>query len=186
MTKSELRTHFKEIMHRHSVDVVSLSLSQAKLVQNVFEFLKLYSGIWGTFQPLSQEVSLLGVVAARKDIRWVYPRMQGASLEFCLPELWEKANFGVLQPALGCEKVELEQIQGLLVPGLVFDRNGNRLGRGRGFYDQALESFGGIKVGVGYSWQIFEAEIPTESHDVKMNWIITEDSIVKIEDTEIR
>ncbi len=180
MTKGELRTHFKEVIHQHSADLVSLSLSQSKLVQNVFEFLKSHSGTWGTFQPLPLEVSLKGIAAARKDIRWVYPRMQGTTLEFCLPELWEKANFGVLQPALGCEKIELDQIQGLLVPGLVFDRYGNRLGRGRGFYDQALESFSGMKVGVGYSWQMCESEIPTESHDVKMNWIITDDSVLKI------
>lgn len=180
MTKGELRTHFKEILRQRSADVISLSVSQSKLVQNVSEFLNSRSGVWGAFQPLLHEVPLGGVVAAQKDIRWVYPRMQGASLEFCLPELWESADFGVQQPALGCEKIELDQIQGLLVPGLAFDRFGNRLGRGRGFYDQALESFSGIKVGVGYSWQLSESEIPIESHDVKMDWIITNDSVVKI------
>lgn len=180
MTKGELRTHFKEIIRQHQADSISLSIAQAKIVQNVFSFLKEYSETWGAYQPLPGEISITQVAEVRKDIRWVYPRMQGASLDFCLPELWEKANFGVQQPALGCEKIDLNKIQGLLIPGLAFDRLGNRLGRGRGFYDQALESFSGIKVGLCFSWQLHEAGLPAESHDVKMNWIITEDSIVKV------
>lgn len=64
----------------------------------------------------------------------------------------------------------------VLVPGLVFDRNGNRLGRGRGYYDQFLgqgQLIDSIKIGVGWSLQLVD-QIPPEEHDVAMDWICVE------------
>jgi len=58
------------------------------------------------------------------------------------------------------------------VPGMAFDWSGNRLGRGRGFYDRLLEKVSGIKCGVGYDFQLLE-KIPVEAHDAKVNFILT-------------
>jgi 5-formyltetrahydrofolate cyclo-ligase len=60
-----------------------------------------------------------------------------------------------------------------LVPGVGFDLRGGRLGRGRGFYDQLLAGFGGLKCGVALNEQI-ASEIPTEAHDVRMDVVLTE------------
>lgn len=65
----------------------------------------------------------------------------------------------------------------VLVPGMAFDRRGNRLGRGKGCYDRFLCRPGmseAATIGVGFSLQIAR-EVPTDSHDVLMNWICTED-----------
>ena len=59
-----------------------------------------------------------------------------------------------------------------MVPGVAFDRMGNRMGRGRGFYDRLLMSTPrAVKVGVAYGFQMLD-EIPVEPHDVKMNAVI--------------
>lgn len=63
-----------------------------------------------------------------------------------------------------------------LVPGLVFDRNGNRLGRGRGYYDQFLgqgQLSDAVKIGIGWSLQLVD-DIPHEAHDIPMDWICVE------------
>ena len=70
-------------------------------------------------------------------------------------------------------QVPLSSIRGILVPGLAFDRRGHRLGRGRAFYDRCLKNFTALKVGVGFNLQIRD-ELPHEDHDIKMNWLITE------------
>ncbi|MEO7298989.1 MAG: 5-formyltetrahydrofolate cyclo-ligase, partial [Verrucomicrobiota bacterium] len=53
-----------------------------------------------------------------------------------------------------------------------FDLTGRRLGRGKGFYDRLLAEIPGTKCGVCFDEQIVE-EIPTESHDVRMDYVLT-------------
>jgi 5-formyltetrahydrofolate cyclo-ligase len=81
-------------------------------------------------------------------------------------------KFGVREPAATCEPIGLDQFDLVLVPGLAFDLQGNRLGRGRGFYDRLLTETSGIKCGVAYDLQVLET-IPTEPHDAKVDFIFT-------------
>ena len=55
---------------------------------------------------------------------------------------------------------------------------GNRLGRGKGFYDRLLEKISGIKCGVGYDFQLLE-KIPAEPHDARVNFIFTPSRCVR-------
>ncbi len=62
----------------------------------------------------------------------------------------------------------------LILPGTVFDRNGNRLGYGKGFYDRFVAKHPDMKtVALAFSCQMTE-EIPAEPHDIKVQSIITE------------
>ncbi|MCG3150553.1 MAG: putative protein YqgN [Verrucomicrobiae bacterium] len=60
-----------------------------------------------------------------------------------------------------------------LVPGLAFDRHGNRLGRGKGYYDAMLRAAGGVKIGLAHDFQVV-AELPVEQHDVRLDFVVTE------------
>ena len=81
-------------------------------------------------------------------------------------------KLGLREPAESCAKIPLSQFDLVLVPGMAFDLNGNRLGRGRGFYDRLLEKVSGIKCGVGHNFQLLE-KIPVEPHDAKVDFILT-------------
>jgi 5-formyltetrahydrofolate cyclo-ligase len=87
-------------------------------------------------------------------------------------------KFGVSGPLATCEKIPLNRFDLVLVPGVAFDFHGNRLGRGRGFYDRILAEASGIKCGVAYDFQLVE-EIPVEPHDAKVDFIFTPDRWVK-------
>ena len=80
--------------------------------------------------------------------------------------------FGIREPISGCPEVPLEKFDLVLVPGLAFDWNGNRLGHGKGFYDRLLKQVPGLKCGVGHDFQLL-GKIPTEPHDVRVNFIVT-------------
>lgn len=67
----------------------------------------------------------------------------------------------------------------ILIPGLAFDPQGGRLGRGRGYYDRFLSHYTGLKIGLAFSEQILP-RLPTDPHDVPMDLIITEQGIHKI------
>ena len=81
-------------------------------------------------------------------------------------------KFGVREPAANCADVPLDQFDLVLVPGLAFDLQGNRLGRGRGFYDRLLEKISGVKCGVGYDFQLLPS-LPIEANDLKVDFIFT-------------
>jgi len=87
-------------------------------------------------------------------------------------------KFGVREPAAGCAEISLEKFDLVLMPGVAFDLAGNRLGRGRGFYDRLLAESSGVKCGVCYDMQLLE-KIPSEPHDAKVNFILTPDRCVR-------
>lgn len=60
----------------------------------------------------------------------------------------------------------------IIVPGIAFDKNKNRLGRGKGFYDRFFKTENVIKIGVGFNFQLKDS-IPVDKFDVSMNKIIT-------------
>ena len=85
--------------------------------------------------------------------------------------------FGILEPVPGLRQVTQEELSGLscvvLVPGVAFDRENYRLGRGKGFYDRFFDSVGNsvYKIGIGYSFQLVE-KVPREPHDQKLDAVI--------------
>lgn len=82
-------------------------------------------------------------------------------------------QFGIPEP-VGPVFVELDKIEMIVVPGVAFDRQRNRMGRGRGFYDRLLKSTpNAMKVGVAFDFQLFDS-IPVESFDVPMDVVVTE------------
>lgn len=70
----------------------------------------------------------------------------------------------------------------IIVPGVAFDTNGNRLGYGKGYYDKALENAreGCLIAALAFDFQILD-RIPAEAHDVKMAKIVTESRVLNIE-----
>ncbi len=81
-----------------------------------------------------------------------------------------RGAFGILEPKY-TKKVDPKSIDLVIVPGVVFDREGNRLGRGKGYYDKYLKKTNAYKIGVALNCQIIES-IPHEEHDVKMDLVM--------------
>lgn len=82
-------------------------------------------------------------------------------------------QFGIGEPT-GPEWTDLKAINFIAVPGVAFDKQRNRMGRGRGFYDRLLKSTSNaIKVGLAYDFQLMD-QIPVEPHDVAMDYVISD------------
>jgi len=87
--------------------------------------------------------------------------------------------FGYMEPKLeNIIPVNTKEFDLIIVPGVVFDKNLNRIGFGKGYYDRILiNKRSDVKaVAVAYEFQVLY-EIPSEEHDVKMDMIITEENI---------
>jgi 5-formyltetrahydrofolate cyclo-ligase len=86
--------------------------------------------------------------------------------------------FGIPEPDLAhCKQAQIEDVQLIIVPGVAFDSRGNRLGSGHGYYDRFLAQSSAVRVGLAFGMQIIDS-VPAESHDEKMNFVVTEDEII--------
>lgn len=108
------------------------------------------------------------------------PRVNGVNLEI-LPYDESRLELGAfhIEEPTGDNTVSADDIELVIVPGVAYDRRGNRLGRGKGFYDRLLASTRATKIGVGYEFQMVD-EIPAEPHDVKMDMVITQKTVIRI------
>lgn len=90
----------------------------------------------------------------------------------------ERHRYGFEQPTADAPVVDPVTVGVVLVPGLAFDRDGQRLGRGAGYYDTFLPSTQSDvpRVAVVPSWLIVDA-IPIEAHDVPMTHFATEHGV---------
>ena len=94
-------------------------------------------------------------------------------------DLFKVSKLGVLEPE-NPDYVEKESIDICIVPGVVFDIFGNRVGYGKGYYDKFLNNQNIIKIGVCHDFQLLDKKISVSENDVKMDYIITEKRIIKI------
>lgn len=104
------------------------------------------------------------------------PRVNGVNLDI-LPYDRSRMALGAfhIEEPTGDDTVDVGKIDMIVVPGVAFDRSGNRLGRGKGFYDRLLADSRATRVGVGYGFQVVD-EIETEPHDIGMDIIITDEA----------
>ena len=87
----------------------------------------------------------------------------------------EPGPFGILQPKADCFRpVNYEDLDLIIVPGVAFDKKGNRLGRGKGCYDRFLSRLPKKipKIGLALRFQLLE-KIPTTVHDFPLTRVIS-------------
>lgn len=92
----------------------------------------------------------------------------------------KKGAFGILEPCSTGKPFQLEDADIFILPGIAFDVTGHRIGYGKGYYDKTLHRLEGQGrlVGLCYDFQLVD-RIAGESHDVKMDVIITEKRIIR-------
>lgn len=89
-----------------------------------------------------------------------------------------KGSFGIMEPAPDNRMADCDKIDLIIVPGLAFDKIGNRIGHGKGYYDRFLSrcSKNTVLLGVAYSFQILD-NIPADDFDKRVNAVISENGI---------
>jgi len=88
-------------------------------------------------------------------------------------------SYGILEPKKDMIKeIPIDEIDLIIVPGVGFDISGRRIGHGKGYYDKLLKKAKkAIHIGLAFENQIVK-EIPTNSHDLPVHIIITEERII--------
>ncbi len=174
MLKAELRRAIRTLKRQYSktqlaemsLEIVEKLLAHPQ-VRNSHTIL-LYS-------PLPDEVDVSAMLDVLRDKRLLLPKVTGdTSMELRLytgADCLSAGAFGIMEPT-GEAFSDYQSIDLAIVPGMAFDRECHRLGRGKGYYDRLLAQLPNIyKIGVCFSFQLVEA-IPTDATDIPMNEIV--------------
>ena len=136
-----------------------------------------------TYLPLKSEVDVSGLLRLEHRSKcFVAPRtLPNFELSFHRVTSSDALEVGfddVQQPTESAELVPADKIDLFLVPLAACDRQGNRLGFGKGYYDRALADAPGYKLGIGFHCQLLD-HIPFDAYDVPMNGFISEEGLIQ-------
>lgn len=108
------------------------------------------------------------------------PRVNGVKLDIlpCDGRSMHRGAFNINEP-VGTDTAKVSDIDLIIVPAVAYDRAGNRVGRGKGFYDRLLAEATAAKIGVGFDFQLIDDEIDAEPHDIRVDMVITERRTLK-------
>jgi 5-formyltetrahydrofolate cyclo-ligase len=88
------------------------------------------------------------------------------------------SKYGIKEPSPSSTEV-IYDIDVIIVPGIAFDRNGYRLGYGRGYYDRYLQNKKCVfSLGLAFEIQLLDNDLPHEHFDQKVNAVVTEEKIM--------
>jgi len=161
-TKAELRKEF--LAKRDTLDAVERKRHSSLIRQRVFQH-----AAWKNATTILCYVSFGSEVETGALIQEARRFKKRVVIPLHKPE-------SRLEPPLNPAEVELA-----LLPGIVFDPQGGRIGFGGGYFDRLLPQMPkAFRMGLAFSAQLSAAPLPLESHDVRMNALITEKEVLNI------
>lgn len=184
MLKYFLQNHKNELRQRLKNLRNTLTLHEKENGEKVImaKFLELYAGFtsFGAYYPINSEVTTLKIIKSLQDCgkTITLPVISNNKMAF---KVWPKGQELVsgkfsLEPPANNKAIVPEII---LTPLLGFDRAGNRLGYGHGYYDKYFTSHAHVqKVGLAFAIQEI-ASLPSGEWDKKLDLIITDREVIK-------
>ncbi|WP_462137582.1 5-formyltetrahydrofolate cyclo-ligase [Candidatus Mycalebacterium sp.] len=187
LSKTEIRSRFERLRAEKSASELaelSSAISSEIFRSDIFRSARavaLYSAVRGEV-----DVSSILPVMRESGKKVFFPRVCGQDLRFfevsdAAGEL-SAGSFSIPEPPEDpAREAAPSDIDLIVVPGLCFDRSGSRIGYGKGFYDRATRGLNPEKVcAAAYSFQFVDFEIPSESHDARVGFVITERGISRV------
>jgi 5-formyltetrahydrofolate cyclo-ligase len=172
----EKRNALSEADKKTKSDEISKLLESLELFQNATNILAYFSH--------HKEVDTLSLLR-----KWMHeksfflPRLTSESSFLALPissfDELEMNRYGIPEPPIPSGEEERASLDLIIVPGVAFDRRGNRIGMGKGYYDRFLAGQKKVpKVALAYSEQVLDS-VPKEPYDESIDMIITENEIIR-------
>jgi 5-formyltetrahydrofolate cyclo-ligase len=175
MTKPFRKKAMREELRRKMAEK---SGDSAGVVRQIAEYLaeRPHLRVVALFAPMPGEVDLLALTKMAQKI-WVFPKVTKDGLIFHqvsdVAKDLQPGAFGILEPTKHLPLILADEIDLFLCPGLGFDTRGGRIGRGKGFYDEALAEAraDAIRLGICFGYQLVD-EVAMEDHDIRMHGVI--------------
>ena len=178
--KQSLRNEVKLLKEQHTKDALNNFSSQVfeRLIQTkVFKEAKCILAYYSFGQEVFTHNFIEKWAPEKRIILPVVKKDNLVLKEYKGKDNLHLSDFGILEPT-GPDFTDYSLIDLGIIPGVVFDRNLNRLGRGKAYYDNLLPLLDkAYLIGVCFNFQLKD-EIPVESHDFKMDCVITQNETI--------
>lgn len=174
MDKATLRTMF--LKRRTLLDDKMHQLFTMMLKDKVKTYLKTHHiKTLGIYYPMRKEIDFLDF---KDEFDTYLPKIEKAGIVYYQDRgAYQPAAFHTTVPTHN-DSIALEDLDAVIVPGLVFDKDRYRIGYGKGYYDNLLHRYNGLSIGVCFELFLLDS-IPKESHDEQCDVVITESRIIK-------
>jgi 5-formyltetrahydrofolate cyclo-ligase len=178
--KARLRKQLLDARDGLSLDFIKITSKDIQDNLRKIDYFRTAETI-GAYYSIGSEVRtqdlLQSILNAGKQL--ALPKVEKNDLVFkkisSLSEL-EQGNFSVMEPKDKCEIVK--NLDVVIVPAIALSKEGYRLGYGFGYYDRYLHGKKSKTIALSYAKQVVRS-FPHDDHDVKMNFIVTEDKVIR-------
>lgn len=137
------------------------------------------------YAALPEEADLTGIrtLCAETGKRVAFPKVCGDTIlffEILSGDTLIEGTFYVPEPDTTGKSPVLWEDALCLTPGVAFDRDGNRLGYGKGYYDRFFAHHPAtLRCGIAFMEQVSETTFPVEETDLPMQYLVTEEGIMQ-------
>lgn len=172
---TEKRNQLDEIFIRRE----SEKIQQVVIQTEEFRKARCVAIYWAKYGEVQTELIFKECLKLGKKV--AIPKASGDRLEFRevedVREL-ERGSFGIMEPQDGKPKVCIDEIDLFIVPGIMFDSRGFRVGFGKGYFDKALAGTSASKFALAWEFQVFDY-LPFEKEgDVFVDAVFTEEGVL--------
>ncbi|TAH72847.1 MAG: 5-formyltetrahydrofolate cyclo-ligase [Anaerolineaceae bacterium] len=189
MTKSEIRSQNKKIRNGLTDDQIN---EYSKRIHERLFALKEFIDcqVLFTYISFGSEVDTHEIISKALEMnKHVYvPRAEDNELNFYKINGFDsliRSDFGILEPDAAIHNKYISSLSAndkrlMILPGLAFDRKGNRIGYGAGYYDRYLGNFSDkewLKLALAYDFQITN-KLTVDIYDVPADYILTPDKLI--------
>ncbi len=159
-------------------------VAHSQFVDGIVEFLteNCPRGLIVSYDAMNDEVDLGSLIDQVDPARLCLTRTPEADMHLTVHRFeqstLERHKYGFMQPTASSPQIRDSDVVAVLVPGLLFDQFGTRLGHGQGYYDRFLSRLNQSTKIVGITKDIVLAEkLPSERHDVQMTHLATSNGV---------
>lgn len=161
LEKNKAREKFRRLRSEHSIE--EKRRADQALTARLTHFLSEFQpqNILA-YQPLKTEAHPFN---SEMSQHFAYPQVEG--------DVFHAVKDG--------QSVAAQDLDMVLIPGIAFDRQGHRLGFGKGYYDRYLKTTSARRVGIAYAFQVSAHEFEVEAWDESVEWIVTDAYTLHVE-----
>lgn len=163
MTKDEARAYIRLLKAQHKGEQATIDLSYHPRIAA--------AKVIATYAPLPDEPRVILPLGKTILLPKIISSRDMELRQYISEDEMAAGSFGINEPTTEPWS-DYDAIDLIIIPGVAFDERGNRLGRGKGYYDRLLPRLdSAYKIGVAYQWQRID-HLPHEPHDIPADEVI--------------
>lgn len=171
--KKDLRQSIKLVLENKTNKIEASQLILGRLANlDVYKKAEIVFCYKSVDNEVNTEIIISDLLSSKKTVCVPRTTQEMHFIKIDKDTVYSKGAFGIKEPSFG---EEITNCDLMIVPMVAFDKNCNRMGHGKGYYDRYLFNKNCFKIGIAFEEQ--EGKFEVYPHDIAMDMVITEKNI---------